>query len=140
MSVVSVRLVGDEQSIKQAREELVQTFGGRIDLVSIRQRGNEEWVALGTMIIRDEQQPVAVNQPAEVQTMAPFPAPALHPDMPVFNEQMRVRVRSTGQTGVIVAVTPATTMLRQQGHAWRYLVQFEDGRQSSYVAYALEQA
>ncbi len=131
MSVVSIRIVGEEKAVKQAREELLQKLGGRIDIVPVQNRSDNNWVALGTMVINDE------PQNAE-QRSSHTPTSTATSGDPMFEVQARVRVLSTGRTGTIIDIIPSTSLMQQRGEWWRYVVQFDDGMQYSYVAYALE--
>lgn len=127
MSVVSVRLVGEEPAVRQVIEELTNMFGGRLDIAPMRNRKGGEWVALGTLLVHD-----GVTQHDQPQGV-----PSSH-GSPVFEEAQRVRVRSTGRTGKVAAVVPTTGMIRQRGEWWRYIIEFDDGQTYSYLAYALE--
>jgi hypothetical protein len=131
MSVVSIRIVGEEKAVKQAREELMQKLGGRIDIVPMQNRSENTWVALGTMMINDDPK-------TSEQRSALSPASMAMSGDPLFEVQARVRVLSTGRTGTIIDIIPSTSLMQQRGEWWRYVVQFDDGMQYSYVAYALE--
>jgi hypothetical protein len=130
MKRVAIRLTGDEYALKQTIREMEQYFGSRIHFTSMPHiLHSDEWICSGLVD--------AVPAPASGDTPHTPEVPIM-PDTPHFAIHERVRVRSTGEVGIVVEIKTATTALNRTDRRWRYLVQFADSRQSSYLHEALE--
>lgn len=130
MKRVAIRLTGDEYALKQTIREMEQYFGSRIHFTSMPHiLHSDEWICSG--LVDAEPAPASGDVPRT-------PEVPIMPDTPFFAIHERVRVRSTGEIGNVVEIKTATTAMNRTDRRWRYLVQFADGRQSSYLHEALE--
>lgn len=131
MSIVTIRLTGEEQAVRQAIQDLKDTLGSAIEVqVPTRRPGTQEWIAMGTLHVHDEHQ-------QRVQDLSQSPTTSTLARTPLFQEADRVRVISTGRIGTVKAVLPPTELQRQLRQWWSYLVEFEDGSRQSFAAEVL---
>ncbi|NJN65623.1 MAG: hypothetical protein HC884_02365 [Chloroflexaceae bacterium] len=131
MSIVTIRLTGEEKAVRQAIQDLKDTLGSAIEMnVPTLRPGTREWIAMGTLHVHDEHQ-------QGVQDLAQSPTTSTLSRTPVFKESDRIRVLSTGRIGTVRAVLPPTPLQRQMRQWWSYVVEFEDGSRQSFAAEVL---